>query len=70
MSNKPSAPKENIKWNATCKAGCKSCKCTCKRHGLECTPACGDTKLSVVNIPNPLIVTVHVEDWSTLLKAL
>ena len=30
--------------HCNCKTGCSTLKCTCRRHGLECTFACGDCK--------------------------
>ena len=39
------APKtllEIVKCN--CKTGCKTGRCTCKKHGLECTAVCGECK--------------------------
>ncbi len=53
----PPAPKELLRiFRCNCKTGCSSKRCTCRRrHGLECTPACGECKgLSCSNSPKPL----------------
>ena len=45
MTDMEAAPRvllEIIKCN--CKQGCKSARCSCKKHGLECSPACGECK--------------------------
>ena len=42
---KPPAPKELLEVIVcNCKTGCRSMKCTCKKHGLECSLACGICK--------------------------
>jgi len=52
----PPAPKELLRiFRCNCKTGCSSKRCTCRRHGLECTPACGECKgMSCSNSPKPL----------------
>ena len=42
LSAAPAALLEIVKCN--CKMGCKTGRCTCKRHGLECSPVCGECK--------------------------
>ena len=50
------APKDLLHiFRCNCKTGCSSKRCTCRKHGLECTPACGECKgLSCSNSPKPL----------------
>ena len=50
------APKDLLHiFRCNCKTGCSSKRCTCRNHGLECTPACGECKgLSSSNSPKPL----------------
>ena len=39
-----------------CKAGCSTLRCSCRKYGLVCTPACGDCRgLSFSNSPGPEI---------------
>ncbi len=41
----PPAPKDLLRiFRCNCKTGCESRGCTCKKHGLQCTPACGECK--------------------------
>ena len=49
----PPAPKYLLRiFRFNCKTGCESRWCTCKKHGLQCTPACGECKgLSCSNSP-------------------
>ena len=51
----PPAPKDLMHiFRCNCKTGCESRRCTCKKHGLQCTPACGECKgLSCSNSPKP-----------------
>ena len=51
----PPAPKDLLRiFRCNCKTGCESRRCTCKKHGLQCTPACGECKgLSCSNSPKP-----------------
>ena len=40
--------------HCNCKASCQTSKCSCKKHGLQCSAACGQCKgTSCVNLPNP-----------------
>ena len=42
MTNKSPAPEVLIQMiHCNCSAGCNTLKCTCRKHGLECTSACG-----------------------------
>lgn len=51
----PPAPKDLLcVFRCNCKTGCDTRRCTCKKHGLECSPACGECKgFSCSNSPNP-----------------
>ena len=31
-------------FRCDCKTGCHTARCTCKRHGLDCSPVCGECK--------------------------
>ena len=45
LTDLPPAPKELLEIiRCKCKTGCKTGRCTCKKHGLECTSACGECK--------------------------
>lgn len=37
----PALPKLLEMFHCDCKTGCSSLRCTCRKHGLECTFACG-----------------------------
>ena len=38
-----SAPEHMLKViRCNCQADCSTRRCTCKRHNIECTPACGN----------------------------
>lgn len=52
----PPAPKDLLRmFRCNCKTGCSSRRCTCKKHGFECTPACGECKgLSCSNSSKPM----------------
>ena len=40
-TEKGPAPNELLKiFRCGCKTGCKTSKCTCKKHGLKCTQVC------------------------------
>jgi hypothetical protein len=42
--------------NCNCKADCGTLRCSCRKHGLECSPACGECKgllCSTVTLPEP-----------------
>ena len=42
MTDKSPAPDELIKIiRCNCSVGCNNLRCTCRKHGLECTSACG-----------------------------
>ena len=49
----PPAPKDLLNiFRCNCKTGCSTKRCTCRRHALECTPACGECRgLSCSNLP-------------------
>jgi hypothetical protein len=39
----PAAPPNLLQViRCTCKTGCESVRCTCRKHGLPCTPSCGN----------------------------
>jgi hypothetical protein len=41
----PAAPERLLKKvKCCCKAGCDSVRCSCRKHGLMCSAACGDCK--------------------------
>ena len=45
MSDKPIAPPELLKTvHCQCKTDCKTARCTCRKHGLVCTIACGECR--------------------------
>ena len=52
----PLAPKDLLHiLRCDCKTRCSLKRCTCRKHGLECTLACGEFKgLSCFNSPKPL----------------
>ena len=42
MTDKRPAPDALIQMiHCNCSEGCNTLRCTCRRHGLECTSACG-----------------------------
>ncbi len=42
MMDKSPAPQTLLKMiRCTCISGCSTLRCSCKKHGLECTSACG-----------------------------
>ena len=52
------APSEllSLSIRCNCKAGCSTLRCSCRKHGLVCTPACGECRgLSCSNSPGPEI---------------
>ena len=45
MTSKPPAPAALLQIvRCNCLTDCSSRRCTCRRHGLECSPACGQCK--------------------------
>ena len=47
------APDELLKIiHCNCSAGCKSCRCSCRRYGLSCTAACGPCQTENCDNPN------------------
>ena len=39
------APSELLSLiRCNCKAGCSTLRCSCRKHGLVCTPACGECR--------------------------
>ena len=45
MTSKPPAPVALLQIvRCNCQTDCSSRRCTCRRHGLECSPACGQCK--------------------------
>ena len=45
MTDMPPAPNNLLElvWCA-CKTDCSTKKCTCRKHGLNCSPICGECK--------------------------
>ena len=44
-TDRPPAPEKLLRlFRCNCKTDCDTRKCTCKRNGLECTPACGQCR--------------------------
>ena len=51
LTDKPPAPEELLKGiRCSCKTGCHSLRCTCRRNGLECSVACGECRGVCLNI--------------------
>jgi hypothetical protein len=45
LTDLPPAPKELLEMiRCGCKTGCITAKCTCRKHGLECTSLCGECR--------------------------
>lgn len=45
MTSKPPAPAALLQIvRCNCQTDCSSRRCTCRRHGLECSPSCGQCK--------------------------
>ena len=38
--------------HCNCSAGCKSCRCSCRRYGLSCNAACGPRQTENCDNPN------------------
>ena len=53
MTDMPPAPQSLLELvRCGCKGGCASNRCTCRKHGLECSPMCGECKgTSCLNSP-------------------
>eukprot|EP00745_Piridium_sociabile_P007798 TRINITY_DN15240_c0_g2_i1.p1 TRINITY_DN15240_c0_g2~~TRINITY_DN15240_c0_g2_i1.p1 ORF type:complete len:104 (-),score=14.59 TRINITY_DN15240_c0_g2_i1:515-826(-) len=51
----PPAPEDLLKViRCNCKKDCSSKRCTCRKHGLECSVACGQCQgFSCSNSPSP-----------------
>lgn len=44
-TNLPPAPTELLSVvRCNCKTGCDNLRCTCRRHGIDCSPVCGECK--------------------------
>ena len=45
LTDNPAAPQELLQGiRCTCKTGCHSLRCTCRRNGLDCSAACSDCR--------------------------
>lgn len=54
MDLPPAPPSLQNVIRCSCKSDCSSARCSCRRHGLECTLACKECKgISCVNVPQP-----------------
>lgn len=51
----PAAPADVLKViRCTCKSGCDTKRCSCRKHGLECTSGCGECRgVGCCNSPLP-----------------
>ncbi|GFN73858.1 hypothetical protein PoB_000036400 [Plakobranchus ocellatus] len=51
----PPAPQLLLKMiRCNCKSDCRSKRCTCRKHGLKCSLACGECKrIGCLNSPSP-----------------
>ena len=51
----PPAPSKLLEVvSCNCKSGCNTARCTCRKHGIECSPVCGECKGSTcVNSSRP-----------------
>lgn len=58
----PPAPSKLIElFRCDCKTGCNTMRCTCRKHGLQCTSACGNCKgLDCTN--SPVIIDTEFDD--------
>jgi len=53
MTEKIAVPDELLKIiHCNCSGGCKSSRCSCRRHGLPCTAACGPCQTENCDNPN------------------
>jgi hypothetical protein len=50
-----------------CKTDCKTMRCTCKKHGLDCSPACGICKGQTCLNSSPPDLTSE-DDWTLQLN--
>lgn len=64
----PPAPEHLMKVvRCQCKTGCDTKQCSCRKHGLECTPSCGECK--GVSCSNAQVITdtdATEEVWASL----
>ena len=45
LAEKPPAPSSLLELiRCNCKTDCNTRRCRCRKHGLECTPMCGQCK--------------------------
>ena len=45
MTDQPAAPELLLQMiRCNCSSDCASARCTCRKHGLECSPACGQCR--------------------------
>ena len=45
LTDLPPAPDELLKMiRCNCRTDCNSMRCTCRKHNLKCSPACGNCK--------------------------
>ncbi|XP_073240418.1 uncharacterized protein [Porites lutea] len=45
MTDLPAAPESRLQMiRCNCSSDCASARCTCRKHGLECSPACGQCR--------------------------
>ena len=45
MTDLPAAPESLLQMiRCNCSSDCASARCTCRKHGLECSPACGQCR--------------------------
>ncbi|CAH3163836.1 unnamed protein product, partial [Porites lobata] len=45
MTDLPAAPESLLQMiKCNCSSDCASARCTCRKHGLECSPACGQCR--------------------------
>ena len=58
LTDMPAAQKELLEIiRCSCKSGCSTGKCSCRKHGLECTTLCGNCKgVGCDNSPTPDLV--------------
>lgn len=63
MTDLATAPEELLRViKCNCKGDCNSRKCTCRKHGLDCTIACGECKgISCINVSELYVDNVQDE---------